>query len=310
MAINRESGDLVCIKQVFVSQHLVGNSPPCKPTPVWWLIIMAVSQTLKVVNPVIQGLQGLTTLLSEQETSLSSLISNLCNLADVEGPLSPSMIEQKIATGDYVAKERFAVSRKNTRDFLSDLGSAAIGFINCIDNEDETVVINAVSEMLLSIVNGVHNVIGGNDGNTLRAENVAAILPHHLARLRPRHVSTQVRKQRERLLTSFSEAAIDEIEIRHQDLVLAYQKEITLKACLDKCTACSAFEDAWNLLGERFTLLRDFAGGLSTVFPRTAAVESDFSIIKWEKDECRSALTEFSLEVIMHCKQYRAILKL
>jgi hypothetical protein len=101
--------------RIAVSQHLEENSPPCKPTPVWWLIIMAVAQTLKVVNPGIQALQGLTTLLAEQEASLSSLISQLCNLADVEGPLAPSMIEQKLATGEYVAKERFAVSRKNTR---------------------------------------------------------------------------------------------------------------------------------------------------------------------------------------------------
>jgi hypothetical protein len=82
-----------------------------------------------------------------------------------------------------------------------------------------------------------------------------------------------------------------------------------LKACLDKCTACSTFDDAWHLLGEKFTLLRDFAGGLATVFPSTAAVESDFSLIKWEKNELRSALTEFSLEGILHCKQYKAVLK-
>jgi hypothetical protein len=164
---------------------------------------------------------GSDDVLAEQESSLSSLILQLCNLADVEGPLSPIMNEQKLSTGEYVAKERFVVSRKNTRDILSDLGSAAIGFINCIDENDETVVVNAVNEMLVSIVDGACNDIGGNEGNTLRAKNVPAVLPHHLARLRPRHVSTQVQKQRERLLTSFSEAEIERIEIQHQDLVLA-----------------------------------------------------------------------------------------
>jgi hypothetical protein len=89
-------------------------------------------------------------------------------------------------------------------------------------------------------------VIGGNEGNTLRAENVSAVLPQHLARLRPMHVSTQIQKQRERLLTSFSKAVIDEIETQHQDPVLVYQKEQTLNACLDKCTACSTFDDDWN----------------------------------------------------------------
>jgi hypothetical protein len=119
----------------------------------------------------------------------------------------------------------------------------------------------------------------------------------HLARMLPRHVSTQIQKLRERHLTFFTEAEIDEIETQHQDLMSAYQKDQTLKACLDKCTARSTFEDAWHLFGEELTLLRDFSGGLVTVFLSTAAVESDFSLtkFKWKKNMFRSALTDFSL---------------
>jgi hypothetical protein len=61
---------------------------------------------------------------------------------------------------------------------------------------------------------------------------------------------------------------------------------------------------AWR----EFHLLRDFAGGLATVFPSTAAAESDFSQIRWEKNEFRSALADFPLEGILHCKQYKAVL--
>jgi hypothetical protein len=49
------------------------------------------------------------------------------------------------------------------------------------------------------------------------------------------------------------------------------------------------------LLGEQFTLLSDFAWGLATVFPSAAAVEPDFSLIKWETNEFRSAFTSFLL---------------
>jgi hypothetical protein len=38
-------------------------------------------------------------------------------------------------------------------------------------------VVNVVGEMLVSIFDGVHIVIGGNEGNTLTAENVPAVLP-------------------------------------------------------------------------------------------------------------------------------------
>jgi hypothetical protein len=117
-----------------------------------------------------------------------------------------------------------------------------------------------------------------------------------------------VRKQRECLLASYSEVAI-EIETPYQDLVSVYQKEQTLKVCLDNCTYCSKFADVWHLLGEKFTPLRDFAGGLATVSPSTATVEPDFSPMKWEKNKFRSAQTDFSLEGILLYKQYEAILK-
>jgi hypothetical protein len=119
---------------------------------------------------------------------------------------------------------------------------------------------------------------------------------------------SQVRKQRECLLASYREVTI-EIETKYQDLVSVYQKEQNLKACLDSCTDCSKFADVWHLLGEKSTPLRAFAGGLAAVSPSTATVESDFSLMKWEKNKFRSAQTDFSVEGILHYKQYEAILK-
>jgi hypothetical protein len=117
---------------------------------------------------------------------------------------------------------------------------------------------------------------------------------------------SQARKQRECLLASYSEVAI-EIETQYQDLVSVYQKEQTLKACLDNCTGCSKITDVWHLLGEKFMPLRDFAGGLATVSPSTATVESDFSLMKWEKKKFRSAQTDFLLRAFSttsNSKQY------
>jgi hypothetical protein len=59
-----------------------------------------------------------------------------------------------------------------------------------------------------------------------------------------------------------------------------------------------------------FTSLRDFAGGLATVSPSTATVESEFSLMKWEKNKFRIAQTDCSLEGILHYKQYEAILNI
>ena len=57
-------------------------------------------------------------------------------------------------------------------------------------------------------------------------------------------------------------------------------------------------------------MLQQFCGGLATAFPNTATVESDFSVIGWEKDDTRRDLTDFSLEGILHSKQFRELKKL
>jgi hypothetical protein len=46
---------------------------------------------------------------------------------------------------------------------------------------------------------------------------------------------------------------------------------------------------------------------MASVFPGTSAVESDFLILKWEKDDHHVGLTAFSLEVIFQAKQCGAI---
>ena len=49
---------------------------------------------------------------------------------------------------------------------------------------------------------------------------------------------------------------------------------------------------------------------MAAAFPGTSNVESDFSIVKWEKDVTRMSLSDFSLEGILHAKQYIKIYNL
>ena len=43
---------------------------------------------------------------------------------------------------------------------------------------------------------------------------------------------------------------------------------------------------------------------MATAFPGTSNVESNFSIVKWEKYVTQMSLSDFSLEGILHAKQY------
>ena len=72
-----------------------------------------------------------------------------------------------------------------------------------------------------------------------------------------------------------------------------------LRTCNDE----TAFTEGWMVTGGRFKYLRTFCGELASAFPNTATVESDFSVLGWEKDVYRTSLTDFSLEGILYCKQ-------
>ena len=80
-----------------------------------------------------------------------------------------------------------------------------------------------------------------------------------------------------------------------------------MKQVLDKCSSVTTFDDGWSDVEELFKRLNEFCGDLATAFPGTSSVESDFSILNWEKDDCRVSLPDFSLEGILHSKQFDKI---
>jgi hypothetical protein len=57
----------------------------------------------------------------------------------------------------------------------------------------------------------------------------------------------------------------------------------------------------------QFPKLCEFSSGLITIYPGTMRVENNFSILGCERDEYHSVLMDFSLEGIMHAKQFKAL---
>ena len=101
--------------------------------------------------------------------------------------------------------------------------------------------------------------------------------------------------------------AVDQIEQEFQQLRSAYQSEPNLKTVLDGFDNMTSFSTAWNYVQGHFEHLQLFCGSMATAFPTTSMVKTDFSIVKWEKDDGRMSLSNFSLEGIMHCKQHEHI---
>jgi len=97
---------------------------------------------------------------------------------------------------------------------------------------------------------------------------------------------------------------IADLETEFRELCLKYQSNSVFTKAIDACDSNTSFQQAWSIVEGQFDVIRNFCGGIATVFANTATVESDFSILGWEKDEYRMSLTDLSLEGIIQCKQF------
>jgi len=68
-----------------------------------------------------------------------------------------------------------------------------------------------------------------------------------------------------------------------------------------------SLEHCWSPLGSEFEDPQRFCGAISSTMPGTTSIKSDFSLIDWTKDSSSQSLTDFSLESILHCKQYQKL---
>ena len=157
----------------------------------------------------------------------------------------------------------------------------------------------------MQIVDGITDIQVERDSANLSSETLPPVLPHELVKLRGLDFTAIVTKHLDRLKQFWNEELITKLEHQHHQLLLMYQHDAALKAVLDDCDGTVSFESGWSIVqGKKFDVLRDFCGAIASVFPNTATVESDFSVLGWEKDEYRQSLTDLSLEGIIQCKQF------
>ena len=131
------------------------------------------------------------------------------------------------------------------------------------------------------------------------------LLPHQLVTLQSREIRDILKVQTPCLRTTCLTTEIDVIEQEFEELLSACSRESSFKAVLDACGPHTSFEEGWKLNQDQFCFLREFCGGLATAFPSISTVESDFSIVKCEKDVGRVSLMDSSLEGILHAKQFK-----
>ncbi len=161
---------------------------------------------------------------------------------------------------------------------------------------------------VLSLIDGIGTIQGFANVPT----NVALppVLPHQLVKIRSYEFNAMANEQLQRYITTKTPVDFQIVQEQHRQLCTAYSVEDVLQQQMQLHNDRMSFEDGWKVVDGRFKELQEFCGGLATIFPGTSTVESDFSIINYEKNQYRSALSDLSLEGILHCKQFPKLQKL
>ena len=200
----------------------------------------------------------------------------------------------------------FSITLLDIDEYLKELGPFATGKYDVLDAQVDFDMVEFqrdMGRMLCRIVNGIYHSIPIRDNsNNAIYDDPPACLPQEFVRLRNQDFTSLLNAQMTRLLITKNQPDIALLENEFALLRNCYRfTDIPLKTPLDALPAAATFKDSWSIpsLAGRLDHLKDFAGDLASLFPHTATVESDFSIVKWETDGARTQMEHYSLEGIM-----------
>ena len=188
-----------------------------------------------------------------------------------------------------------------------------IDLLETIQLEGSAAITRSVANLFAGLYTGVMDVVATRDSNNKGSmDALPPVLPHNLASIRTNKLCEILHPHRPRLQKAgWTVVQMDQIKEDHQKLLRAVSSESQFKASLLERSDCkTTFRESWALYRNRFDKLQLFAGGLNSMFPNTATVESDFSVIGVKKNVYHKSLTDFLLEGILHAKQFESLCSL
>ena len=275
-----------------------------EPMPMFWVYLAVVNVIATEVNDTVQRLQGKQALLSQQTLEIDSLIQRIQRMTVAE-TISDETIPTH-SSEDTIESHGFRYLKTDLQGFLADQGLFVVQSIRQLEIEELTSIFDSVAEMLSTLVVGLQQVRAERDEHNNSSANEAfPTMPLEFVQMRPRDVISLVEQQEVRLASSWSRKQIESICTQHRVLKQRCENQPRFKTALSRSSVTANFHEAWGVEGisTEYPELCAFAGGLAAIFPNTASVESDFSQLKWEKDDFRHSLTDFSLEGILQCRQ-------
>ena len=306
-------------------RHFHERKPACTPSLEWWIVVEVIHGLVDRIERCFMSMQGMKTLVCEQRKLLAKLQQDIKARCNIKGPMTEAEMvafsketEKNADHGYHLAS--YTVKRQNIVDAIDEVGSfvqMSMDDLRISTNEDERAaygeIISTVAQFSLQIVVGTSKVCAERDNQNSSSDELPPVLPLDLCCVHARDFTACLGQQRLRLKQTFSDEEVEKIDTQFRNLRLAFKEQSgfaeMLQNAQESC-AVQSFERCWGPLGNDYGELRRFCGGIASVMPTTASIESDFSLINWTKDPSSQSLTDFSLESILHCKQYKQLSRL
>ena len=230
-------------------------------------------------------------------------------MCKIEGPCSAEQIAS-LDLATYLSRGLFSVAFSDATTFIQDQGTVVIDTLAKIPPKRTVAIMRSVSNIFYGLYAGIVAVVANRDyNNQISTDVVPPVLPHSLTVIRTNELCEIIRPHHVRLeKDGWTTQQIDQIEEDHRDLRRAVNSEAWFKKLLCRCSDFkTVFMEGWEMCQGRLDKLQLLDGGLLSIFPNTATLESDFSIIGAEKNVYRQSLTDFLLKSILHANQFKTL---
>jgi hypothetical protein len=281
--------------------HVADKRAVQAPSTQWWVIAGALAPLFKQIAITFATLQSPNLVISQQRQEVSNLMADIAAGLDIRSTMDAALINE-IDPTTIIQQDGWIITKDVVIMHIRDQGSWACDLYNELSDIEKQQTLQEINIFSLSIVTDGLQIQAKRDSNNNARELEAPPV------MRPSvFISEVVDQYRRHLAKHWSTDLIDKAESEHHELLVVYTRELDVKAALDKYDEKTFFNEAWDCLKGHFMQLHQLCGGLVTTFPNTTFIESNFSIVKWEKNDSCSSLTSLSLAGIMHAKQFEQI---
>eukprot|EP00644_Phytophthora_capsici_P019325 jgi/Phyca11/132934/e_gw1.268.5.1 len=276
-----------------IQEHLDEKNPHNRPPTQWWVFLFAVQAFAAESSKIFIALQGRASLLSEQRVMLRKLIETFKRMTHMEGPIPCSDIakmtgKQFESNGEYVLEHFHALA------FLQSLDIWVLEALESLDPDTKLQLVVAVAKLFVNGASGISGITAERDAANAAYDDTPLVLPHQLLSIGMPEFAQIIKQHTPRLSKTLDATEIHQISKEFVKLQRCCERENELgkviRAADDNYTS---FDQAWSVVGAEFPALMQFCGDLASTFPNTSTVESDFSIMGWEKDTYRRSLSNF-----------------